>query len=77
VDQGASGGYQAQIKDVQGKPAPFDAQSGGLGRSGSIKKKETAGVSLDAESDVSWGFVRRACVHELMGIRLVCDSSSA
>lgn len=47
LDQGASGGYKAVIKDVQGKPAPFDGDAVGK------KAGKESGVSVDAESDVS------------------------
>lgn len=47
MDQGASGGYKAVVKDVQGKPAPFDGEAVGK------KAGKESGVSVDAESDVS------------------------
>ena len=52
MDQGASGGYKAVVKDVQGKPAPFDGEAVGK------KAGKESGVSVDAESDVSLGWAR-------------------
>ena len=50
---GSEQGYKVNIKDVSGSQAPFDEKSG-LARNGSVKKQSKGGVSLGAESDVSF-----------------------